>query len=336
MSIEDQNVNATQMASLIDQAMNGEIPLDGESGSEPTTTIEDATTKTEPEVVEPVKEPEKEPEKEPDPEGEKVVLARDGIHTIPYDRLVEARDKAAEMTQREAEARQQAGLYQQQLNEANQRLEQIQATQTNTQHAQNAQMAQQAIDEGVDPTIFGTFDENDLAKGIHSLVNQRVEALLSTRVDELVNARLAPLEKQQQLSVEEQHFTQLYTAHPDMDSILESAEFGGWMTKQPSFVQAAYQSVLNNGTAQDVVEMLSLYKDQTGLNTSPATVQTTVKQAVEKAQVQVPNSLSDLPAGSPVPTTLDDKLAGLSTTQLMDQMADMSPDQIEKYVNRNL
>lgn len=222
------------------------------------------------------------------------------------------------------------------MNETNQRLQQIQETQTNTQHAQNAQMAQQAIDEGIDPAIFGSFDEQDLAKGINTLVNQRVETLLSTKVEQLVSERLAPLEKQHQMSVEEQHFATLYTTHPDLDSVLESSEFGGWIGKQPSFMQAAYQNVLNRGTANEVVELISLYKGQTGLNANPNTVQTTVKQAVEKAHVQVPNSLSDLPAGSPVPTTLDDKLNGLSTTQLMEAMDGMTPEQIEKYVNRNL
>lgn len=343
MSTEDQNTNATQMASLIDQAMYGEIPLEAESGSAPTATQENVETKTEPQVevtqppaTEPVVEKVAEVAVDPETlEGEKVILAKDNVHTIPYDRLVDARNKAAESAQREAAAIQQASQYQQQLNEANQRLEQIQATQTNTQHAENAQIAQQAIDEGVDPALFGTYDEKDLANGINKLVNQRVETLLATKVDELVSARLAPLEKQHQMSVEDQHFAQLYTAHPDMDSVLDSVEFGGWIGKQPAFIQAAYQNVLNKGTANDVVELLSLYKGQNGL-TNPGTVQTTVKQAVANAQVAVPNSLSDLPSGSPVPTTLDDKLSGLSTTQLMDQMSEMTPEQIEKYVNRKL
>lgn len=339
MSTEDQNTTPVDMASLIEQAMNGEALENGEGDTPVTAETDDV--KTEPQVEGANKAPEveltKEPEVDPEQlEGEKVVLAKDGVHTIPYDRLVEARQRASELAQREAEARQQAATYQQQLNEANQRLQQIQETQTNTQHAQNAQLAQQAIDGGVDPEIFGSFDEQDLAKGINTLVNQRVESLLSTKVEQLVSERLAPLEKQHQMSVEDQHFATLYTAHPDLDSVLESSEFGGWIGKQPSFMQAAYQNVLHRGTANEVVELISLYKDQTGLSANPNTVQTTVKQAVEKAQVQVPNSLSDLPAGSPVPTTLDDKLNGLSTTQLMEAMDGMTPEQIEKYVNRNL
>lgn len=331
MSTEDQNTTPVNMASLIEQAMYGEVPENGEGDTPVTTEADDV--KTEPQTEGLTEESEVDPEQL---EGEKVVLAKDGVHTIPYERLVEARQRASELAQREAEARQQAALYQQQLNEVSQRLQQIQETQTNTQHAQNAQLAQQAIDEGVDPAIFGSFDEQDLAKGINTLVSQRVESLLSTKVEQLVSERLAPLEKQHQMSVEDQHFATLYTAHPDLDSVLESFEFGGWIGKQPSFMQAAYQNVLHRGTANEVVELISLYKDQTGLSANPNTVQTTVKQAVDKAQVQVPNSLSDLPAGSPVPTTLDDKLNGLSTAQLIEAMDGMTPEQIEKYVNRNL
>ena len=113
MSTEDQNTTPVDMASLIEQAMNGEIPENGEGDTPVTTEADDV--KTEPQVEGANKVPEVELTKEPevDPEqldGEKVVLAKDGVHTIPYDRLVEARQRASDLAQRETEARQQAAL----------------------------------------------------------------------------------------------------------------------------------------------------------------------------------------------------------------------------------
>ena len=114
MSTEDQNTTPVDMASLIEQAMYGETPENGEGDTPVTAEADDV--KTEPQAEDLTKVPEVEPTKEPevDPEqqeGEKVVLAKDGVHTIPYDRLVEARQRASDLAQREAEARQQATLY---------------------------------------------------------------------------------------------------------------------------------------------------------------------------------------------------------------------------------
>ncbi len=52
-----------------------------------------------------------------------------------------------------------------------------------------ANIAQQAIDQGVDPAIFGDFSEKDLAAGIQKLVNSQV----STLVQQQLQTALAPI-----------------------------------------------------------------------------------------------------------------------------------------------
>jgi DNA-binding NarL/FixJ family response regulator len=59
-----------------------------------------------------------------------------------------------------------------------------------------ANIAQQAIDQGVDPAIFGDFSEKDLAAGIQKLVNSQV----STLVQQQLQTALAPIQQQQQFT----------------------------------------------------------------------------------------------------------------------------------------
>ncbi|MCT2416064.1 hypothetical protein MNU23_30780, partial [Pseudomonas aeruginosa] len=53
--------------------------------------------------------------------------------------------------------------------------------------------AQAAMDQGVDPAIFGDFSEEALAAGIQKLIDAKVEA----RVSALVDQKLAPIQKKE-------------------------------------------------------------------------------------------------------------------------------------------
>lgn len=76
-----------------------------------------------------------------DVEGEKVVLARDGVHTIPYEKLVEARER--DRVSQEALAAANAEL------EVLRKQAQTPATVAPTQQEQDIETAQAAIDAGV-------------------------------------------------------------------------------------------------------------------------------------------------------------------------------------------
>lgn len=106
--------------------------------------------------------------------------------------------------------------------------------------------------------------------------------------------RLAPLQQQQALSAEQAHFTEIFTAHPDAESIVESKEFTDWMNAQLGITKGAYETVLNGGTASQVVELLGLYNQHqsTQQAAEPDAVKAAAQQAVKNAQTQVPHSLS--------------------------------------------
>ncbi len=276
---------------------------------------------------------------EPDP-AKAVLLAKDGIHTIPYDKLVEAREgekhwkaqhDAAQVQlqtlQAEAKARAEAGA-------------------APTVVDNQAATAQAAIEQGVDASIFGDFSEEALAKGMRTLAEQNaalIESKIEARVQALVDKALQPLHAQQATSATESHYGAIYAAHPDADSIAESKELSDWIATQPTFVRDAYSSVLEKGTTEQVIEMLGLFKQANGITqptnteTSAETVKAAAKAALAKASTPIPVSLSDFPGGrAGAGATRDEALAEMTGSSLVDAMHDMTPEQIETFLSRRV
>lgn len=306
-------------AQLLEQALNGDT-ANAENGSQPATT----------QVTE---------ENTPKVEGQDgtlnadntVILAKDGKHTIPYDKLVEARNGEKEWKQKFDEAQQQLAQLQA---DAQQRIDNGQAPTTQDSHAA---IAQQAIDQGIDPAIFGDFSEENLAAGIQKVVDMRV----ATMVDQRLKDVLAPLQQQQAVSAEQAHFTEIFAVHPDAESIVESKEFSDWKNAQPSFLKDAYETVLDKGSSTQVVELLGLYKSNTqsghqAVQTANDAVKAVAQKAVSQAQTPPPNSLSDLPAGSPAGVSRDERLAAMPPAQLAEEMQGWTSEQVEQFLNRRV
>ena len=324
-------------AQLLEQALNGDT-ANAETGSQPAATqvTEENTPKVEgQDDTQQPNDAQAQQQQQTDESqlnaDNAVILAKDGKHTISYDKLVEARNGEKEWKQKFDVAQQQI----EQLQAAAQA--RIDSGQAPTVQDNQVNIAQQAIDQGVDPAIFGDFDEKGLADGIQKLVDMRVSAM----VQQQLQTALAPLQQQQQVSAEQAHFNEIFTAHPDAESIVESKEFNEWKEAQPSFIKNAYEAVLNQGSAAQVVELLGLYKSNTQSTQQAAqsandAVKAVAQKAVSQAQTPPPNSLSDLPAGSPAGVSRDERLAAMSPTQLAEEMQDWTPDQIEQFLNRRV
>lgn len=258
-----------------------------------------------------------------------VIVARDGKHTIPYEKLVEARNGEKEWKQKFDTAQQQLAELQ---TSAQERKDNGVAP---TVQDNQANIVQQAIDEGVDPAIFGDFDEKGLADGIQKLVDMRVSAMVQQKLE----TALAPMQQQQQVSAEQAHFNEIFTAHPDAESIVESKEFSAWLDNQPSITKDAYNTVLNKGSASQVVELLGLYKSGTQSTQAAQqqndAVRVAAMQAVNKAPTNVPHSVTDFPAGNPTGQSNDERLANLSGPELLAEMSNWTDAQIDAYYARN-
>lgn len=254
------------------------------------------------------------------------IIAKDGKHRISYDKLLEAREG-------EKQWRAQAEANQRELDELRTQAKQRSdagevATATDNQVA----IAQAAIDQGVDPGIFGDFSEEALAKGIAAVIKKTVASEL-----ESVRSALVPIQAMQAAEVKDAHYGVIYEAHPDADSIAESTEFAAWRSKQASFVQPAIDRVFTDGSAQEVIELFNRFKTETG-SAQPATdaqslARTKAQEVINKAGVQVPASLSDFPGGRAAGLSKAEAMADMDGVQLLGAMDTMDAAQLEAYMN---
>ena len=257
-----------------------------------------------------------------------VVLARDGKHTIPYETLVKHREG-------EQHWKAQAEAAQQQLAELQAQAQaRADAGTAPTKTDNMVATAEAAIEAGADVGIFGDFSEEALAKGIATLVEQQVQAR--------VNAALEPLATKQAKDAAAAHYDAIYSKHPDADSIAQSTEFAAWVNAQPSAVRNAYWGLFDphtGGTAQEIVEVFDAFK---GANTpnpnTPAAAdpKAAASAAVAAARATPPASLSSIPGARVEGASELDRAADMSGPDMLEATKNMSPAQIEAWLDRQI
>ena len=257
-----------------------------------------------------------------------VVLARDGKHTIPYEKLEEAR-KGEQHWKAQAEAAQQ------QLAELQAQAQaRADAGTAPTKTDNMLATAEAAIEAGADVGIFGDFSEEALAKGIATLVEQQVQAR--------VNAALEPLATKQAKDAAAAHYDAIYSKHPDADSIAQSTEFAAWVNAQPSAVRNAYWGLFDphtGGTAQEIVEVFDAFKGMSTPNpNTPAAANTkaAASAAVAAARATPPASLSSIPGARVEGASELDRAADMSGPDMLEATKNMSPAQIEAWLDRQI
>ena len=255
-------------------------------------------------------------------------MARDGVHTIPYEKLEEAR-KGEQHWKAQAEAAQQ------QLAELQAQAQaRADAGTAPTKTDNMVATAEAAIEAGADVGIFGDFSEEALAKGIATLVEQQVQARVS--------AALEPLATKQAKDAATAHYDAIYSKHPDADSIAQSTEFAAWVNAQPSAVRNAYWGLFDphtGGTAQEIVEVFDAFK---GVSTSnpntPAAAdpKAAASAAVAAAKATPPASLSSIPGARVEGASELDRAAEMSGPDMLEATKNMSPAQIEAWLDRQI
>lgn len=331
----DGQLTTEKAAELLELAMMGDTGTPPESSEAPGAATDEGTQPAADAQADAENDNENQ-ENEPDP-ANAVIQAKDGVHTIPYDRLVEARQQAQQYKGQLEEQAARLEAMERELEAARAAAQQrADAGESPTQADRNLAMAEQAIEQGVDPELFGDFSEEGIARGVAILVKQQVDQVL--REQQL---------KQQQAQKEQEalsaHDQAIYSAHPDADAIGESRELAEWIAAKvdalPTGVRASaragYEQVLAKGTAQEVIDLLDTFKRETGRAQPAADVKSAAKAAVASAKAPIPASLSDIPGGTAGPSNKFEVLASLSPAELSMAMADMRPEQIEAFLNRN-
>jgi hypothetical protein len=260
------------------------------------------------------------------PNGEQpaVIMAKDGVHTIPYEKLTEARETAREATARAESLAQELGR--------------LKATPAPAPAAAPASTPGPAETPQGDVGVFGDFSEEAISSGIKKLVDANT-ASARTELEARFATALAPIQKQQVDSATELHFKTIETAHPDAEAIAESAEMKQWIERQPAFVRDTYAGVLKEGTAAEVVELMTAFKEATGKTTQAAPAAkadpaAAAKAAIAKADSAPPTSLSEIPAGSAAHHDEAAAMLDMTSAGLMSKFEGKTPEQIRALMDK--
>lgn len=274
------------------------------------------------------------------------IASKSGAYTIPYEKLAEARDRAKTLegeneTLRaqlaELTAKQQANL----ASAESSAQARADAGAAQTQADQNLNTAKAAMEQGVDPSLFGDFSEEGIAKGIATLAVSMREELRAELREELraelreeAARELKPLKEREAKEAADGHYGAIYAKHPDANEIVQSVEFNSWVKSLPSFQRNAVAAVFDTeqgGTAEQVIEVFDTFKAQTGKASAPAAQD---KGKAPEVQRRVPNSLSEM-AGEQHQDIAQQVMAsaGTDNAALLERMQDMTPEQIERVMN---
>lgn len=269
-----------------------------------------------------------------------VVLARDGVHTIPYDTLVKHREG-------EQHWKAKYDASQQQLSELQAQAQaRADAGAAPTKTDQMVAAAEAAIEAGADAGLFGDFSEEALANGIKEYSKQLIQAereAIKAEVRAEIAKELAPLKQERAKSAADAHYDAIYSKHPDADSIAQSTEFKAWVDAQPSAVRAAYWGLFDpetGGTATQIVEVFDAFKSSSKTNSTTTAADTkaaaSAAVASAKAKAEPPASLSAIPGARAEGASALDRAADMSGPELMDATRNMSPAQLEAWLDRQM
>lgn len=294
-------------AELLEAALDGTLQDDDAHNGQP-----DASTEGVPAAAAP------EGQDKQDDASTELAEAREG-RKAALDRVAQLEQQLAELS-----ASQQQNLASAQANA------QDRATVGQAQTAADANLAaaEQAMADGVDVSIFGDFSEEALAKGVAEL-NRRAMAQVEQRLMAALDERFAPLRAQEAKATTDAHYQTIYGAHPDADEIVESAEFAAWRNALPTFAKAGVEHALTKGTAQEVVEVFSVFR---GIKPQQ---HSTARTAPEAPARRVPTSLSDVPGAAPMDEAQQALVAAASNpAALLDRMGGMTAEQLDALMDR--
>lgn len=266
-----------------------------------------------------------------------VVMAKDGKHTIDFSVLSDQRVKAKTAEQELATERERREAAEAELAalkaDAQDRKD---AGKPATAVDQNLEAAQAAVDAGVDPSVFGDFSEESIAKGVAFIAEQLAERKTQGLREELQELKklILPMQDRHVDDASKAHVAAIMAVHPDADSIAESQELVSYIESLPSYARAGYRNVLANGSAEEVIEAFDAFKAATGVTQTTATdLRATAKSLIAKTKVEPPISLTDVPGARSGPATTDEALAAMDGVGLLSAMDDWPQERIDRFLN---
>lgn len=152
-------------------------------------------------------------------------------------------------------------------------------------------------------------DYPDIAKPLINKINTLENQLNNTAQNQ---------EQREEERIMAEHVAAIKAAHPDLDEVRTSDDFQGWMQRQSSF----YQRIAEEGSAEDVIELLNVYKKAVGFD-APIVDSSSKKAAKLEAAKKV--------ADPKLPKTRQSSSGNQKASFTVDEIARMTPKQFEKY-----
>jgi hypothetical protein len=160
-----------------------------------------------------------------------------------------------------------------------------------------------------DPDLKSFFEDYpELKAPFNKLVDIRGEQIARKIVQEEIQKltpQIAEIKSKFQETATAEHFGKIAAAHPDYAEVASSPEFDAWVQAQPSFVRDRYQEVVDAGSSEQVIELLSLYKSHRKPASNSPGKQRQMKAAKAAALDAVPSSSGGIPGPGPDPSNFD-------------------------------
>jgi predicted transglutaminase-like cysteine proteinase len=261
-----------------------------------------------------------------------VILAKDGKHVIPFDKLAEARDSA----QRAAAER----------DEAVRRAQELEARLADAAKQPPAEAKAPAAPEAADLKAlreqhFEAVQMGDKALALQ--LQEQIEAEVQRRAEQAVTQRLQAERAQEQARVAAEALARVAA---DAKAKYPALNEQGDKADQDAidFVLAKRDALISQGTlphealAQAVAKAAALFKwdGQAAPTATTKDAAAAAAAAIANAKATTPATLSDIPGGKPAGQTLEARMAVMNGVELVDALSGMSPEQIDEFLNRSL
>lgn len=149
---------------------------------------------------------------------------------------------------------------------------------------------------------------SEVAAPVQALIDANVKAALANYKREIlgqVNQQLAPIQQVAAQSQDAVHWATIAAAHPDYQQV--ASALPEWIEKQPSLFRKSLESAYNGGSAAEVVELISTYKQAIGsTGAAPAQPASSAAQVTPRA---APVSKAALAATAAPPVAQRSKMA---------------------------
>lgn len=257
----------------------------------------------------------------------RVVLARDGQHTIPYEELLSARDLAKHYEQI---ARDQAAV-----------IEALKASVSSAPESDAPTVSDRLAELQQEYAEAKIIDEPERAQEVWAKIQALIEEGATERARAVVSQEFAQRDAQAQAAAAQASLdatvSRVIEAYPFLDSTKPTANseaISDVVTWRDALVAKGVP--MHVALAQAAQKFAPMYAPQQQGAHSQADASKAAAAAIANAKTKPPASMSSIPSSASPPTDELQAITGLSVQAMQDRMMSMSPDKIMALINKTV